>query len=90
MPARFKPIYGYGWFDRSGIIDEPPPFQIEGALDGAGRIEGLIAEQDHPLTGMWVALTIRTSGEPTNYNVEAFLKRADESPTITGFATALP
>jgi hypothetical protein len=85
MLIRFKPVYGYGWFDSTGLIDEPPPFQLEAAA-GADRVEGIVTEPGHPLTGMWISLTMRTQGEPPHYNVEAFLKRTDETPAITGFA----
>ena len=100
MKVLVTPVYGYGWYGASGppalevpqefsfdveVLEPGPPFEIA---------VGLVAEQDHPLTGLWVVLQIRTRGSQPAYNLIAYAEKPipneKREPVLTGFAKAVP
>jgi hypothetical protein len=90
---RIEPIYGWGWGAGDGhSIDEPGPFHIDCATAAPAAWPGLIIEQDHLLSGLWVELSARNSAG--YFNLCAFgnenLARARGGAMITGFAMLGP
>jgi hypothetical protein len=86
MQLRLKPVYGYGWFGPEGHVEVPPCFCVDAPSRTPDRAEGIVADDGHPLAGMWVVATIRTRGDEPTYNVRAFAKESDEKHQISGFA----
>jgi hypothetical protein len=100
IKVRVTPQYGYGWY-RCGekhAMDVPPEFTFEATtlLPGVPfrAVLGQVSEVDHELSGLWVALTQRTSGDHPTYNLSAFREKPTDPfkdrSAITGFASAVP
>ncbi len=97
---RIRPNYGYGWAEDNTSMDTPPPFLLETEdlfPQQTGIIFGKIRDENHPLSGMFVVLALRTVGGMT-YNLYAdfyfppdigtLLKKNVRLPArITGFAS---
>lgn len=101
MRLRIKPEYGFGWF-RTGetqSLDVPPEFDFEATVVECGTpfktALGLVSEPGHLLTGLWVFLSLRTTGSEPTYNLRAYRERPSypldlrsHQPLITGFVIA--
>ena len=93
--ARIHPMYGYGWYDDCmNLIEVPPDFDVLVSLNSdieATELSGMAKETCHPLSGLQIHLTRRTSGELPTYNLRAF-NQDGSKPSITGFCslTILP
>ena len=99
MKVRVKPAYGYGWYTAAMQMSEvPPAFSVDLEIidpDSPFRAAmGLVAERDHLLTGLWVVLQQRTSGNEHTYNLDAYKEKPQfegmQTPAITGFAMVAP
>ena len=62
-----QPIYGWGWWTRTGqTFDVPEPFELDALIlpGHAGAWVGLCqSDGRHPLSGLWIALSPRADQE---------------------------
>lgn len=101
MKLRVIPLYGHGWFRSDmSILDVPEEFDLI-AVETRGSfpfeiVVGKVEGNGHLLSGRWLLLSRRTSGEYPTYNLSAFAdwpegQKADEvplnKPVMTGFCS---
>ena len=83
---RFKPVYGYGWYQGKTVIAIPPTLEIAVDTETEKEIRGSI-RMPEALTGRSVILTRRSTSEGgKHWNVVVAMNEPDP---ITGFATSL-
>jgi len=98
-----RPIYGWGWDSEGRFIRVPAPFRIKTIVyekDEFKSALGKVCDPEHPLSGMWVALSPMQAMKtwewshlcafPTEPSIPVDLKALVESAPLTGFAKAFP
>ncbi|WP_312781262.1 hypothetical protein [Brevundimonas sp.] len=93
-----QPIYGWGWWTRSGeAFDVPEPFEFDASVlpCHAGAWVGLYhSDGRHPLSGLWIALSPR-NGQDMNLLAlrerpadTGIFDRAEVEGEVVGYAEA--
>jgi hypothetical protein len=100
MQVQVTPLHGFGWLHDGGMpMEAPTPFALDVTILAKGEpfkeAFGFVAEKGHELSGPWVWLWQRTTGDYPTYNLSVFADRPAKSEdfataraSITGFSTA--
>ena len=98
ITLQVDPAYGYGWISCStgNSVEEPPPFELAGLVDGSDgsfSMRGRVDKPGHLLDRLWVTLTQRHAEWDGVCNLTASgeePKSADQEPdhpAYLGYAT---
>jgi len=97
-----RPIYGWGWDSEGRSIQVPAPFRMKTIVYEKGEFKSAIGrfyDPEHPLSGMWVALSPMQAAKtweshlcafPTEPSISVDLMTFVESAPLRGFAKAFP
>ena len=89
MLFHLVPVYGWGWFtDDNASVDVPAPFDLEAEIIEGGTppkiLLGQLSLAGHTLSGLWIHLSLRTTGSCIAYNLRAFRDRPPSPSTWSG------
>src|SRR5579871_1025530 len=83
MKVLVRPFYGWGWFrsDEKQAMPTPPEFTFEVDVLQPGSpfklAVGTVTQPNHPLTGLWVALSQRHTIPDGHFNLAGYADRPE-------------